>query len=150
MAPYLVGAFFLVVALTAVLVFPEAVFGHLKRLYAWVIPSLPSGTGPSFEFRVWALLGAYFAAACIVFLVPFFGGKQTFDNPLHWPFALVVLFPFGLARFFNWNFAYGAHLIYLALTVQLIIPNAKAYWALFGTFVLLLCFNVRGCFQPII
>lgn len=146
MAPYLVGAFLLVVALTPVLLFPDAVSRHLKRLSAWVIPSLPSGTGPSFGFRVCALLGAYFAAACIVF----FGGKQTFDNPLQLALGLFVFFPFGLARFFNWNSTDYAHLIYLVLTVQLIIPNAKAYWALFGTFVLLLCFNVRGCFEPII
>lgn len=149
MAPYLIAAFFLFVALTAVLAFPEATLGHIKRLYGWISPSLPSGTGPSFAFRASAMLAAYFAAAGVVFTAQFLGGGSTFA-PLQWPWALFVLFPFGLARFFNWNSAFGPHLIYLALTAQLIIPHAKVYWALFGIFVLLLCFNVHGCFMPVV
>jgi hypothetical protein len=153
MASYLVAALFLVVALTAVLLFPEAVVGHIKRLYAWATPSQPSDTGPSFAFRAWAMLAAYFAAAGVVFVASLLSGGSTFANPLYWPWALFVIFPFGLARFFNWDSLFGLfgpQLIYLALTVQLIIPHAKVYWALFGIFVLLLCFNVHGCFQPVI
>jgi hypothetical protein len=96
------------------------------------------------------MLAAYLVAAGVVFAIQLITGRPPYyASPVEGVWELFVVFPMGLGRFFKWDFPFGPHLIYFALTVQLIIPRAKVYWALLGVFVLLLCFNVRGCFQPL-
>lgn len=90
--------------------------------------------------------GAYLAAALVVMLMMFSasGSLPLLGEPSEWPMALFLAFPVGLAWFFNVP-VFVPHVVYVALSVQIIVPSRRVFFSLFGISVVLLCFNVAGC-----
>lgn len=161
MAPYLVAAFCLAVALTAVLVFPEAVRGGIKRFHAWVFPLLPAGQHdyrPRARIRLALVLGAYLAAALLTMICMTPGApgdnKIADTGVIEWikigAILLIGVFPLGLANFFDLDPSPVPHVIYAVSVVMcFVVRQRRTFLICFAVFGSVLFLNVAGCAKGI-